>query len=150
MLDDDLDKKILNALQESFPLDQRPFAAIGKTFGISEQQAMDRVQGLIDRGIIRRMGPIFNYGDMDLAGALIAAKMPQDEIEQAQAVFADLPEVTHAYQRDHEYNLWFTVIAEEQDMQRVIDHITGRLSLSSVIRLPRLNEFKLNTVFEAR
>jgi len=150
MIEDKLDRKILNALQEEFPLHQRPFKVIGEMFGISEQEAMQRVQGLIDRGVIRRMGPVFNYGDMDLVGVLVAAKMPPESADKAEEIFKDIPAVTHAYLRDHEYNLWFTVIAEEEDLERIIFRLSRELNLADVTRLPRYREFKLDTVFEAK
>ncbi len=56
---DEIDKKILNLIQDEFPLHKRPYGEIGKQVGINEKEAMERVQRLKDVGIIRRIGVVF-------------------------------------------------------------------------------------------
>ena len=116
---DDLDRAILNRIQVAVPLEPRPFLVLAAEFGMSEEAMIQRVQRLWDEGIVRRLGPIVNYHAWDMKGVLVAAKVPEDKIEAARAAVGEYPEITHAYLREHKWNLWFTVIAENEEAMDV-------------------------------
>lgn len=147
---DELDRKILNRIQEGVPLEPRPFRALGPEFGLSEDELLARVQRLGDAGVVRRLGPILNYPAWDMSGVLVAAQVKPERVPDAEAAMREFPEITHAYLRDHEWNLWFTVIAQDEAARNaVIAEVTRRAELTEVRKLPQLKSFKLGVRFEA-
>ena len=146
---DDLDRRLLDRIQVSVPLVRRPFAELGREFGISEAEALRRVQRFAELGMVRRLGPIVNYPAWNMSGALVAAKLDPARIDEARAVVAEVPEITHCYLRDHEWNLWFTIIAETEAAREAIARRLGeKLGLKDVRVLPKGRQFKLGVRFE--
>jgi DNA-binding Lrp family transcriptional regulator len=145
---DDLDRAILNMIQIEVPLTKRPFQALALDFGISEDEMIERVQRMWDMGIVRRLGPIINYRAWGMSGVLVAAKVKEEHVEKARASIEDYPEITHAYLRDHEWNLWFTVIAEDEEKRDVIiDRLGKHAKLEDIRKLPQARSFKLGVKF---
>jgi len=146
---DDLDREILNRIQVEVPLVAKPFKALGDDFGISEHEMISRVQRMWNEGVVRRLGPIVDYHAWNMSGVLVAAKVNEDNIEKAKEVVVEYPEITHAYLRDHDWNLWFTVIAENDEaMDAVIGRVAERAGLTEVKKLPQEKSFKLGVKFE--
>ena len=106
---DEIDKKILNILQKEFPLEERPFYAIAEKCGISEEEALSRIQKMKDEGIIRRIGAVFDGAKLGRVSTLCAARVPQDKLEKFVNAVNVSKGVTHNYLRDNEYNVWFTL-----------------------------------------
>jgi len=146
---DDLDRELLNRIQEEVPLVKRPFRALADEYGITEGEALSRIRRMWDLGIVRRLGPILNYPAWGMSGVLVAAKLNPDRLEEARAAMQERPEITHAYLRDHDWNLWFTVIAEnEAARDAIIERVRERAGLAEVRKLPQLKSFKLGVRFE--
>ncbi len=147
---DDLDRRILNRVQVEVPLDARPFRVLAEELGSTEDEVIARVQRLWDAGVVRRLGPIIDYNSWGMSGVLVGAKVDEARLDEVAAVMAGFPEITHAYLRAYEWNLWFTVIAEdEQKRDAIIELVTRRAGLSDVTKLPKLKTFKLGVNFEA-
>ncbi|MFO8058459.1 MAG: AsnC family transcriptional regulator [bacterium] len=146
---DDTDRRILNRIQTEVPLVPRPFQELGREFGLSESEMIERVQRMWDKGIVRRLGPVLNYPAWGMSGVLVASRVSPDRLEDARAAVNEFPEITHAYLRDHEWNLWFTVIAEnEKARDYILNKIAERAGLQDVKKLPRIKSFKLGVRFE--
>lgn len=147
---DDLDRRLLDRIQQSVPLVRRPFDELGREFGISGDEALRRVRRFAELGMVRRLGPILNYPAWDMSGALVAAKLDPARVEEARAAVAEVPEITHAYLREHEWNLWFTIIAEsEAARDAVAARLVKKLGLRDLRVLPKGRQFKLGVRFEA-
>lgn len=108
-----LDCALLNRVQKDFPLDSRPFATIAEELGMPEQAVIDRLQALAALGAISRFGAVFKPNVVG-ASTLAAMAVPQDRIEETAAVVNAMPGVNHNYLREHEYNLWFVIIAPDR------------------------------------
>ena len=146
---DKLDKEILNQIQTEVPLTKRPFKALAEKFSITEDEMISRVQGMWDKGIVRRLGPILNYAGWRMSGVLIAANLDEANIETAKLAVDSYPEITHAYLRDHTWNFWFTVVAETDEARdAIIDDITRKAGLKDVRKLKRQKSFKLKVKFK--
>jgi siroheme decarboxylase len=146
---DQLDRDILNRIQALVPLVERPFKALADELSTSEDEMINRIKRMWDIGVTRRFGPILNYSAWGMSGLLAAAKADEDKIDLAQEVVAAHPEITHAYIREHEWNLWFTVIAEnDKARDAIIDSVTRRAKLREVKKLPMQKTFKLGVKFE--
>jgi siroheme decarboxylase len=146
---DDIDKKILNILQKEFPLTERPFSAVATKCSLSEEEVMSRVQKMKEAGIIRRIGAIFDGAKLGRVSTLCAARVPEDKIDIfVQTVNANKG-VTHNYRRNNEYNLWFTVNAENvQDIDNFLIGLTAKTGVTDILNMRAVRTFKINATFE--
>ena len=103
---------LLLRLQSAFPLEERPFRAIGETLGLTEKETLETVVRLKDEGIIRDITGIFNAHRLGYHTALAAFRVPQADLERAAGIVSSHSGVSHNYGRAHEYNLWFTIAVE--------------------------------------
>lgn len=150
---DELDKRILDALQNEFPLSERPYEILAERIGISGDELWERVQGLIESGIIRRMGASLDSRKLGYSSTLAAISIPAERVDEAAAVVGGYPEVTHSYLRDDEFNIWFTVIAYDNErIEVILEKIRVALSLepATVLNLPVTKLFKLDARFKTR
>jgi len=148
---EELDKRLLNLMQGSFPIASRPYAQVAAEAGISEHEAIARVQRLIDERIIRQVTPIFDTRALGYSSMLVAAKVDPENPWRAANVINAHPGVSHNYLRNHEFNIWFT-IATEPDSPLGLDgtlEVLRRLAGAESIRqLPTLKLFKIRMDLE--
>jgi DNA-binding Lrp family transcriptional regulator len=145
---DTIDKKILNLIQNGFPIQERPFAVLADQIGLSEGETIHRIKELKKRGIIRRIGAIFDSRSLGYSSTLVAMRVPSPRIEEVAALVNCYPNVTHNYERDGEYNLWFTLIAEsEERIRQIMGEIVGASGIQDILNLPAKNIFKIQVNF---
>jgi siroheme decarboxylase len=148
---DDLDRRLLNLMQGSFPIDPRPYLRVAQLAEIEEAEAMARVQRLLDERIIRQVTPIFDTRALGYSSMLVAAKVDAENPHRAAQVINSHPGVSHNYLRNHEFNLWFT-IATEPDSKLGLDGTLQALAeeagAESVRQLPTLKLFKIRMDLE--
>lgn len=142
------DKQLLNLVQTGLPLTPAPFADLADRLGCPEQQVLEQLARLRDEGIIRRLGAFFDAEALGYRGWLVAVKVePVLLAEVARAVNA-WPEVTHNDERDHEYNLWFTIqTRSEARQQELLCRIGAMAGVLAVIVLPTTDRYKVNVEF---
>lgn len=146
---DQIDKTILNQIQKHFPVCRRPFAELGKRVGLSEDEALQRVRRLKDEGYIRRIGGVFDTPKLGFFSTLVAAKVLPDRLEDVAEYVNQFNGVTHNYQRDHAFNLWFTVTAQsEKDADNFLDEIRSLDGMEKLLKLPaeKIYKIELNLV----
>jgi len=148
---DELDKRLLNLLQGSFPLAPRPYAGVAELAGVSEDEVLRRTRRLLDQRIIREITPIFDTRVLGYKSMLVAARVDPENPWQAAKIINSHPGVSHNYLRDHDFNIWFT-IATEPDSKlgldgtlEVLERLTGA---ESVRQLPTLRLFKIRMDLE--
>ena len=148
---DETDKQLLNLMQGSFALDQRPFALIAERAGLAEAEVLTRVARLLDKRIIREITPIFDTRAFGYASMLVAAKVDPAHPHRAAQFINTHPGVTHNYLRDHDFNLWFTIAVEagsKLGLQGTLDVIADRTGAESIRQLPTLRLFKIRMDLE--
>ena len=149
---DDLDRRILNALQHDFPLCARPYDVLAQRLGVEAEVLWRRVTALLDTGVIRRLGASFDSRILGFSSTLAAIRVRPERVDLATQTIGRYPEVTHSYLRDHEFNIWFTIIAAgEQRLNEILQEVRTELSLdaSDVMNLPMKRLFKLDARFAA-
>ncbi len=109
---DALDARLIDRLHGNLPLVERPFAAVGAQLGLSEDDVIQRLQRLLARGVLTRLGPLFQIERAGGCFLLAAMRVPQDRFERVAAQVNALTEVAHNYRRAHDFNLWFVLAAE--------------------------------------
>ena len=144
---DEIDKKILNLIQEEFPLHKRPYKEIGKQVNIDEKEAVERVQKLKDAGIIRRIGVVFEPKKLDYTSTLCGVHVDEKNLMEVVDVINKHTGVTHNYEREGDLNLWFTIIAnKEEEIDAFISDLERRFLLK-IYRFPKKRVFKIKTFF---
>jgi len=145
---DKTDRKLLQIMQDAFPLVSKPWLEIGRKLKLKEGEVLSRVKRLFKEGAIRKVGPTLDYRKIGGASTLIAMKVPPKRIEEVARAINRLEEVTHNYQRDHEYNLWFTLTArDEKSLQSLIEIIKRSTGIKNILNLPTIRLFKLDVRF---
>jgi DNA-binding Lrp family transcriptional regulator len=148
---DDLDRRLLNLMQGSFPLQPRPYAAVATAAACTEEEVLVRVRRLLDERIIRQVTPIYDTRALGYGSMLVAAKVDPEHPWAAAKIINSHPGVSHNYLRNHEFNMWFT-IAVERDSQLGLDGTLDVLAqltgAESIRQLPTLKLFKIRMDLE--
>jgi len=144
---DDMDRRILNNIQKRFPVTAEPFRALAKEMNISEEEALNRVRTLKEKGIIRRIGAVFNPHRLGFVSTLCAVKVPPEKAARFIETINAISGVTHHYQRNHDYNYWFTLICpSEEKLAQTIKDIEKHTELT-LLSMRATKTFKINASF---
>ena len=146
---DEMDRLILNEIQSNFPIEEKPYLALAEKLGCSEAEVLERVSNLKDREIIRRIGANCNSRKLGYTSTLCAARVQQNQMKRFVEVVNSYQGVTHNYRRDHNYNIWFTLIAPSvKEMERILREISDLTEVREIMSLPAERIFKIQVDFE--
>lgn len=146
---DSLDKEILNEIQWTFPLVPRPYHEIAKKFQLSDEEAMERLRKLKKDGIVRQTSAIFDTRRLGYKSALVAMAIDADKLDHVASQINRHPGVSHNYERNHEYNLWFTLaVPPGSDLKTEIDKFSKLQGINKVRMLPTIKLFKIGVKLE--
>jgi siroheme decarboxylase len=141
---DNIDKQILNDIQWSFPLADKPFLELAKKYHISEDEIIQRIKILKDTGIIRQISAIFDTRKLGYKSALVAFAVDKNKIDNVANEINKHPGVSHNYERNHEYNVWFTLaVAPDGDMKADLDKMAALEGVLKYRVLPTLKMYKI-------
>ncbi|SIO01053.1 Lrp/AsnC family transcriptional regulator [Fibrobacter sp. UWB11] len=156
-------QKLLAIIQDGFPLVERPYKALAEMLNVSEQEVFDEVEKMRASGVIRRIGGVYDSKKLGFISRLCAGMVPASEkdfsvepheqtaMEKFAAAVNDEHAITHNYIRSHKYNVWFTVIAEnESEILTIVDKICAVTELRDVHVLTATKKYKINTVMGAK
>ena len=140
---DALYRRIVNGLQGGFPIAERPYAEAAERLGLSEAELIDRLQRLLDQGILSRFGPLYDAEKMGGSLTLAAMAVPEARFEEVAGIVNGFAEVAHNYARSHRLNMWFVVAGERPErVGQVLAEIEDATGLE-VLDLPKIEEFFL-------
>ena len=140
-----LDQHLLDTIQDAFPLEERPYKVLAEQLDSDEQSVFEAVESLRNSGVIRRIGGVYDSKKLGFISRLCAGKV--FDIDKFAAAVNEIPAITHNYVRSHEYNVWFTVIAESEDeIRKIVDGLCASTDLHDVHVLSATKKFKINTV----
>jgi DNA-binding Lrp family transcriptional regulator len=143
---DDFDRRLLNEMQGSFPIEPRPYAAVARALEVPEERVLTRVQELIDDRIIRQVTPIYDTRALGYGSMLVAARVDPEHPWRAAKIVNSHPGVSHNYLRNHAFNMWFTIAVEEDSklgLQGTLDLLQELTGAESIRQLPTLKLFKI-------
>ena len=141
---DDIDKTILNRIQSDFPMTSRPYLTVADELNLTESEVLERVSKMKKTGIIRRIGGNFVPGKLGFVSTLCAASVPPDKVKHFAEVVNRYPGVTHNYQRDNQYNVWFTFIAPSmEEIDANLKKIAEETDVNDILNLPATRVFKI-------
>lgn len=145
---DDKGRELLNLAQEDFPLEPEPYRKLGEIIGLNEEEVLSRLKRMRDEGIIRRLGAVFESRKLGYRGTLCAMHVPPDKVDEAAAVVNSFPGVTHNYLREHRLNMWFTILAaDENELSSILRLIRERTGIEEIMELPAEEVFKIRVSF---
>ena len=148
---DDFDRRLLNEMQGSFPIEPRPYAAVGRALGVPEERVIARVKELIDDRIIRQVTPIYDTRALGYGSMLVAARVDPEHPWRAAKIINSHPGVSHNYLRNHAFNMWFTIAVEVDSalgLQGTLDVLQELTGAESIRQLPTLKLFKIRMDLE--
>jgi DNA-binding Lrp family transcriptional regulator len=146
---DEIDKRIINALQDGFPICDAPYRQVATQLGLGEQELIDRLKALLDNGTLTRFGPLYNAEQMGGALTLAAVKAPKERFDEIAEIINAFPEIAHNYARNHELSMWFVIATETPgQIQQTINAIEQQAGLV-VYNMPKKKEYFVNLKLEA-
>jgi len=146
---DEIDKRIINALQDGFPICDAPYRQVAAQLGLNELELIERLKTLLDNGALTRFGPLYNAEQMGGALTLAAVKAPIDRFDEITEIINSFPEVAHNYARSHELNMWFVIATETpEQVHQTINAIERQTGLT-VYNMPKNQEYFVNLKLDA-
>ena len=138
---DELDRHIVNSLQDGFPLCERPFADMARELGTTEDELLSRLKALLASNVLNRFGPLFDAERLGGAFSLCALSVPREDFERVAAIVNTHPQVAHNYERAHRLNMWFVLAAlSRAEIDGAIEEIEAETGYP-VLDLPREEEY---------
>ena len=150
-LDSPVARRVLTRVQQELPVCERPYAALGDACGTSEEQAFAAVEAARTADIVRRIGASFESSRIGYASTLVALAVEPGDLDRVAALVGAHPGITHNYERDDRYNLWFTLIArgaEARDAE--LARIVAQTGCDDLLALPAIRLFKIKVAFDVR
>ena len=143
------DKALLNLLQSNIPVCNRPFAAMAEKLGADESFVLERVRELKAAGYLRRIGTFFNSNNLGYRGTLVALQVLPSELPTVASAINSYNEVTHNYEREGKFNLWFTLLTLNAARETsILDNIKNLRGVEDMINLKSNRKFKINVQFK--
>ncbi len=143
---DAIDRHLLDDFQQDLPVVERPWAVMAEQLGIDEEEVLARLRRLQAAGLISRVGPVFRPNRIGVS-TLVAMAVPEQRLDSVAAWISSLPEVNHNYEREHDFNLWFVVTADDQaHLCSVLARIERHTGLA-VLELPMLEDYFIDLGF---
>lgn len=147
----DVEKKILNEIQNDLGIIERPFQKIGEAVGASEEETIRLIQCLKEQKIIRQISAIFDTRSLGYESSLVAAKIKPEKLKEAATILNTHPGISHNYARNHAYNLWYTIAIPPNSrlgLQKTVD-LLHQISGAETTRLmPTLKLYKIGVNFD--
>lgn len=112
---DALDRLLIDRWQGGVPICERPYAAMAADLGCTEDELIERLRQLLERGVLTRFGPMFQIERLGGCFVLAAMAVPDEQWDALCALLQAMPEVAHNYARTHELNMWFVLATESAD-----------------------------------
>ena len=112
---DACDRRLIVATQAGLPLVARPYALVAAAVGVSEENVIERLGRLVQRGVIRRIGAVPNHFALGYrANGMSVWDVDDAHVDRLGEQVGALACVTHCYRRprrlpDWPYNLFAMV-----------------------------------------
>ncbi len=138
---DDIDRDILNQLQRGFPITEQPYKLAAEQLHIDEHELLQRLQSMLDEGVLTRFGPMYHAERMGGGLSLVAMAIPAHDFERVAAIVNSFDQVAHNYAREHELNMWFVLATETaSEIATVLAAIEAQTSYPAH-NMPKQQEF---------
>ena len=144
-----LEQHLLNDFQRDMSLSATPYADMAEQLDVSEEDVLQSIKSLQDRGVISRVGPVFRPNRIGVS-TLAAMAVPEQDLECVARIVSAFPEVNHNYEREHEYNLWFVVTASSEEHLDIVLHEIEQHAEYPLMSLPMLDDYFIDLGFKLK
>lgn len=146
---DIIDRRLLDQIQRSFPIEERPYAVLAERLGLREEEVLSRIATLKARRLVRQISAIFNTGALGYQSSLVAMAVPETDVERAAEVVGAYPGVSHNYLRPAPFNMWFTIaVPPGKLLDKVVAHLGRKAGGWPTLILPAVKKYKLAVVLD--
>ncbi|MFP3318016.1 MAG: hypothetical protein RXP98_02370 [Thermoplasmata archaeon] len=147
---DEMDIKILKKLQEGFPISLDPYLDLSKELNIQRDILINKIFYLKDRGYLKKITPILGEKYFsNTKRALIGISVEGESIGRIAEILKGYNEITHIYQRDNEYNIWFTFVSKREDrIEKFKEEFLKRNEIKKFVILFSEELYKLDVNFK--
>lgn len=143
------DKALLNLLQGEIPICSHPFAQMANILGTDEATVLTRLRELKDAGFLRRIGTFFDSNRLGYQGTLVALKVEPSAVDEVAQAVNRYPGATHNYEREDQYNLWFTLLTPNAECEsNILAEIRSLNGVEDMLRLKANKKYKINVQFK--
>lgn len=146
---DNIDKEIIRILQDNFPLTKRPFLEVAKRLNISEEEVINRIRKMIEKGIIRKLSASVRHRKLGyIYNALVVWKIPEENVDEICEKFSNIENVSHCYEREivkgkWEYNIYTVVHGKtKEDVEKTIEYMKKISGINDPLILYSIKEYK--------
>jgi DNA-binding Lrp family transcriptional regulator len=146
-----MEKEFLTRIQKGFPIAERPFAELAAELGSGEAELLALYRRLKDEKVIRQTSAIFDTKSLGYRSSLVAFRV--GDIEKAAEIVNEHPGVSHNYERDNPYNLWFTIAVAPDSklgLEKTVELLAERAGAESFIILPTKKMFKISVQLDVK
>lgn len=137
-------KRLLLLLQEGIPISARPYRALGKRAGLSEEGVIARLGSLQKKGLLKRIDFSMDTRRLGLVSTLVGCRILKKDIARANRLVASYGNITHNYLREHRLNMWFTLSdSSKEKLEATLRALQEDLRAREWVSLPTKRVFKL-------
>ena len=145
----DFDKRLLNILQGNLPLCSRPFSRLGEMLDTTEEHVLRRLNELKREGYLRRIGTFFNSEQLGYHGTLIALRVAEGHLADVAQAVNRYAGATHNYEREGDYNLWFTLLTPSRTAEeKILAEVAALPGVEGLMSLKSNHRYKINVQFK--
>ncbi len=140
--------RLAELVQEAFPLVDEPYLALAAALGATPDEILDQLVAWRDEGLLREISAVLEGSALGYESALVAARVPERDLERVANLVSGHPTVTHNYLRDHAYNLWFTIAVPcSMGLDRTLAILSAETGGLAMHPLRRTATFKIGVRF---
>jgi DNA-binding Lrp family transcriptional regulator len=145
---DELDKKIIKALETDIPLSLNPYQKIADDLNIDRSELLKRLQQLKERKILKRISGILHHRDSGYqANGMFVCQFSKKEIDEAGQEISKLQEVSHCYQRktyqNWPYNFYAMMHAKnKEELENKVEELVKKYKIRDYQILYSTEELK--------
>ncbi|MCK4441975.1 MAG: Lrp/AsnC family transcriptional regulator [Sulfurovaceae bacterium] len=139
--------KLLSIIQKKFPLTPRPFAVIADELNSDEDIIIQLLLEEKENKIIRQISSIFDTKRLGYSSSLVSFKVLREDIDNAVNIINSHPGVSHNYEREHPFNIWFTLAVPPDSklgLAKTVEILANKANAIESIILPTLKLFKIS------
>ncbi len=139
-------QKLLNEFQHDFPVTSTPYVDIAERLDVDESTILELLQELDKKSILSRVGPVFRPNRIGVS-TLAAMAVPEHKLEKIAGIISAYPAVNHNYEREHHFNLWFVVTAENKKiLDRTLEDMEAKTDIR-IMSLPMEKDYHIDLGF---
>ncbi len=148
----DFDKEVIRELQQDIEITARPFAAMARRLGLSEEELLSLARRYQAQGVMRRYSAVLEHRKAGFrANGMGCWIVPGERIEEVGQIMASFPQVSHCYQRptypDWPYNLLTMIHGHSQEeVEALARRMAQETNLKDYVLLYSIKEYKKKRV----